>query len=58
MTPQGFFKPNSSTYGTVVSGSGNFLGSIGVAQINVVDNNPIRKVHVVFSDKAVYPLPN
>ena len=58
MTPQGFFKPNSSTYGTVVSGSGNFLGSIGVIRIDVVDNIPIRKVHIVFSDKEVYPLPN
>ena len=57
MTPGGAFLPNTTTYGTVVSGSGNFLGSIGVSSVTV-DNTPIRKVKVNFTDKAVYPLPN
>ena len=56
MTTRGTFQPNSTNYGTIVSGSGNFLGATGTI-IATTDATTLRKVKVVFVDKAVYPLP-
>ena len=55
MTPKGGFLVDGVNAATIASGSGNFLGSIGVITA-VVDSTNRRKVKVVFYDKAVYPL--
>ena len=56
MTTRGTFQPNSTNYGTVVSGSGDFLGAIGTI-VATTDATTLRKVKVCFVDKDVYPLP-
>jgi hypothetical protein len=56
MTSKGTFQPNSTNYGTIVSGSGNFLGAIGTIT-STTDETTLRKVKVAFVDKEVYPLP-
>jgi len=56
MTSTGAFLPSSVNKATIVSGSGNFLGSIGTITA-IVDSTPVRKVNIVFDDRAVYPLP-
>ena len=56
MTSTGAFLPNSVNTATITSGSGDFLGSIGTINA-VVDSTPVRKVSIVFDDRAVYPLP-
>jgi len=43
-----------SNDGTIVSGSGNFLGSIGTTTVHVTDT-PLRNVSVKFFNSAVYP---
>lgn len=56
MTGRGTFQPNSTNYGTIVSGSGNFLGAIGTI-VATTDATSLRKVKVAFTHLAVYPLP-
>jgi hypothetical protein len=56
MTSKGTFQPNSTNYGTVISGSGNFLGAIG-SIVATTDATTLRKVKVCFVDTEVYTLP-
>ena len=58
ITPDGkCLQSNISNHGTIISGSGDFLGAIGIATTSVTDT-PLRHVKVDFYDKAVYPFTN